>query len=181
VRDSSGPSWGQRTRASLERSSLVARCGLAWDKAHLGAPGLGGRSPAFLSILRAVLPLPEMCGPLNFHLATIVFPQTARLPVDSNSRMPSGQRMTASVPVGSTPRSLPGGILRKLPRRLGQFPRSILAEPRRVPAPLVTSPVNLPAAGQFQDWIHVGLCSRLPHLRIAEVVLLCCKGTPPQT
>ena len=70
--------------------------------ARLGAPGLGGRSPAFLSILRAVLLLPEMCGPLNFHLATTVFPQTARLPVDSNSRMPNSQRLIASTPLRKT-------------------------------------------------------------------------------
>jgi hypothetical protein len=29
-------------RASLEGSSLVTRCGRAWEKARLGAPELGG-------------------------------------------------------------------------------------------------------------------------------------------
>lgn len=33
---------------------------------------------AFLSILRGILPLPKTRGPMNFHRATIVFPQPAR-------------------------------------------------------------------------------------------------------
>jgi hypothetical protein len=36
-------------------------------------------------------------------------------------------------------RPLPGGSLRKFPRRLGQFPLSFSAEPRRVPAPSARS------------------------------------------
>ena len=41
--------------------------------------GVGRVSPAaFLSILRGVLLLPSMCGPLNFYHASIVFPQPAR-------------------------------------------------------------------------------------------------------
>jgi hypothetical protein len=34
------------------------------------------RRLAFLSILRGVLLVAKMCGPLNFHRATIIFPQT---------------------------------------------------------------------------------------------------------
>ena len=33
---------GQGKQASLEEPYLVTRCGLAWVKARLGAPGLGG-------------------------------------------------------------------------------------------------------------------------------------------
>jgi hypothetical protein len=40
--DSSEPSWGQRTRASLEGSLWVVRCRLACGMARLGAPGLAG-------------------------------------------------------------------------------------------------------------------------------------------
>jgi len=58
-------SWG--------KEAVLADSGRAGEK----TAGVGRvRSLAFLSILRAVLPLSLTCGPLNFHRATIAFPQT---------------------------------------------------------------------------------------------------------
>jgi len=72
VWDSSGSSWGQRTRASLQVSSLVARCGLARNKTRPRAKSLSWqtqgwagevaagvgrvRSLAFFSILLSLIP-----------------------------------------------------------------------------------------------------------------------------
>jgi hypothetical protein len=42
------------------------------------ARGWRVRSLDFLSLLRAVLPLSQMCGPLNIHRAVILFPQPGR-------------------------------------------------------------------------------------------------------
>jgi hypothetical protein len=49
------------------------------ERAASRRTGVGRVSPtAFLSILRGVLLLASMCGPLNFYRTSIVFPQPAR-------------------------------------------------------------------------------------------------------
>ncbi len=53
---SEGPRWMRAVGiVPATPCEVTARCGLAWAKARLGAPGWRVRSPAFLSILRAVL------------------------------------------------------------------------------------------------------------------------------
>lgn len=63
-------------------------------------------------------------------------------------------------------RAPPSGTLQKFPRRLGQFPLSFLAEPRRVPAPPVMSALSLGTAPQKAEWHH---CSLVLHSLLADV------------
>ena len=73
VGDSLRPCLGKGT--SLGEEAVLADSGRAGEVAtRVGRV----RSLAFLNILRAVLPMFLMCGLLNFHCATIVFPQPVR-------------------------------------------------------------------------------------------------------
>ena len=49
--------FAQKLNVPKRTPRLFARCGLAWDKARLARQGWEGEKVAFLSILRAVLPL----------------------------------------------------------------------------------------------------------------------------
>jgi hypothetical protein len=52
---------------------MIVRCGLAWDKARLDAPGRV-KSLAFLSILRGCCFMFQTCGPSKCWYAELVFP-----------------------------------------------------------------------------------------------------------
>jgi hypothetical protein len=80
--------WSTRS-AVWTSSALFTRCllvqsvhrqaalpGMGYVSAHRGRAG--ETSCLFLSILRGVLFLASICGPLNFYRASMIFPQPAR-------------------------------------------------------------------------------------------------------